>query len=351
MSVLDFQKSILRWFDQHGRKNLPWQQNKTPYRVWLSEIMLQQTQVTTVIPYFMRFIAAFPDIVSLANAKEDEVLHHWTGLGYYTRARNLHRTAKIILVNFEGKFPNKIDELQNLPGIGRSTAGAILSLAFEKKSAILDGNVKRVLTRFHGITEWPGEKKIVDSLWRIAEKYTPQKRVADYTQAMMDLGATLCIRGTPHCEQCPLQKNCRSKKLGIEKSLPQKRPAKKLPIRKKIFLILKKDHCILLEKNPPTGIWGGLWCFPILPEETSTQEIKKFCRERFQIEIKKITFDNVFRHTFSHFHLDIIPALISIEKNTSRVMEKDKQTWYNLKTLPNKGLPAPVKKLLWSIVP
>jgi len=199
-------RAVLKWFDQFGRKNLPWQQNKTPYRVWVSEIMLQQTQVTTVIPYYERFMSIFPTLKSLAEAKEDAVLHLWTGLGYYSRARNLHRTAKLIQENFHGIFPDTLDALQELPGIGRSTAAAILSIAFQKPATILDGNVKRVLSRLFAITEWPGEKETLEKLWKIAEKLTPNERVDDYTQAMMDIGATICIRGKPHCENCPLQK-------------------------------------------------------------------------------------------------------------------------------------------------
>src|SRR3990167_8286209 len=198
-----FQQLLCQWFDTHGRKNLPWQKNKTPYRVWLSEIMLQQTQVSTAIPYFQRFLTRFPTIKSLANASEDEVLHLWTGLGYYSRARNLYHAAKLVVEKHHGKFPDQLEELEKLPGIGRSTAGAILSIAFEKKATILDGNVKRVLTRLYGITEWVGEKKIIEALWKLAEKYTPAFRCADYTQAIMDLGATLCIRGKPACEKCP----------------------------------------------------------------------------------------------------------------------------------------------------
>ena len=198
-SINSFQKCLLTWFDQHGRKNLPWQKNKNPYQTWVSEVMLQQTQVSTVIPYFLRFIDQFPSVTTLAQATEDEVLHLWTGLGYYTRARNLHRSAKIIVEHYEGQFPNAYAELEKLPGIGRSTAGAILSIAFEKATPILDGNVKRVLTRWRGITEWPGEKNTLATLWDIAEQLTPSERCADYTQAIMDLGATICTRKKPLC--------------------------------------------------------------------------------------------------------------------------------------------------------
>jgi len=225
------QKLIFTWFDRYGRKNLPWQQNKTPYRVWLSEVMLQQTQVSTVIPYFERFLQQFPDIESLANAPLDSVLHLWTGLGYYSRARNLHKTAGLIKKNFAGIFPETLDALEDLPGIGRSTAGAILSIAFKKPAAILDGNVKRVLTRLQGLTEWPGEKESLTYLWKAAIHYTPLNRPDDYAQAMMDLGATICVRGTPSCEKCPLKKYCIAHLQGIEKNLPRQKPKKKLPVR------------------------------------------------------------------------------------------------------------------------
>ena len=241
LSPKKFQTQILSWFDQHGRKTLPWQLNKTPYRVWVSEIMLQQTQVSTVIPYFQRFMERFPDVASLAAATEDEVLHLWTGLGYYSRARNLHRTAKIVMEMHQGVFPDELEALEKLAGIGRSTAGAIRPLAFEKKAAILDGNVKRVLTRLHGITEWPGENKVAAQLWSLAEKYSPEQRIADYTQAMMDIGATLCVRGTPRCGDCPFQKFCVAYQQGIAKDLPKKKPSAKIPVRQATLLVFLKN--------------------------------------------------------------------------------------------------------------
>jgi A/G-specific adenine glycosylase len=343
----NFQKSVLTWFDNHGRKDLPWQHNKTPYRVWVSEIMLQQTQVTTVIPYYLRFMEHFPDISSLAKASEDEVLHLWTGLGYYSRARNLHRTAKIIASN--GQFPDELSELEKLPGIGLSTAGAILAIAFEKKATILDGNVKRVLTRSHGISEWPGAKKISDQLWEIAEKLTPNERVADYTQAIMDLGATICVRGKPHCETCPLEKMCVAHSQGIEAKLPQSKPRKSLPIRQATLLILQNNNQIFLEKRPPAGIWGGLWSLPEISGHVALHEIKKICAERFKFEMIELKLKECFRHTFSHFHLDIIPAVVVIKRTKLKVMEDGQQIWYNLRDPAVVGLPAPVKKLLSGI--
>ena len=347
MTPKHFQNAVLTWFDQHGRKTLPWQENKTPYRVWVSEIMLQQTQVTTVIPYFLRFMERFADIKSLAAASEDEVLHFWTGLGYYSRARNLHRSAKIIVESHHGQFPSDIVELEKLPGIGHSTAGAILAIAFEKKATILDGNVKRVLARFHAIQEWTGEKKTLEQLWSLAEKYTPADRIADYTQAMMDIGATVCARGKPNCLNCPLQKKCLAHSLGIEKDLPRPKQRKTLPVREIILLILRKNaDTVLLEKRPPVGVWAGLWSLPEIPTSATESEIKKVCLKRFAIEAKKATFCERFRHTFSHFHLDITPVEIFIKSTKSKLMEADQQIWYNLLAPAAIGLPAPIKSIL-----
>jgi A/G-specific adenine glycosylase len=347
LSPVKFQERVLAWFEEHGRKTLPWQHKKTPYRVWVSEIMLQQTQVNTVIPYFERFLQTFPTVESLALADQDAVLHLWTGLGYYSRARNLHRTAKIILEFYAGTFPEDLEELQKLPGIGRSTAGAIRSLAFEKPAAILDGNVKRVITRLHGIMEWPGEKKVHDALWVIAEKYSPAHRVADYTQAMMDIGATLCVRSKPHCSHCPFQKNCVAYTLNMTASLPRKKPSVQLPTRQVTLLILQKNSdFVLLEKRSATGIWGGLWSLPEISGTPSEKDVQKICRERFAYTIKDIQFGEKFRHTFSHFHLEIAPAFLDIKERKSKIMEAEQQIWYNLQQPSALGLPAPIKKLL-----
>lgn len=346
MKPADFQKKIVAWFDKYGRKKLPWQQNKTPYRVWISEIMLQQTQVNTVIPYFERFMQQLPTIESLANATEDEVLHLWTGLGYYTRARNLHRSAKKIIDECNGIFPDTLETLQCLPGIGRSTAGAILAIAFQQKATILDGNVKRVLTRFLGITDWPGEKSAMEKLWNTAELFTPEKRIADYTQAMMDLGATICVRGKPICEMCPLEKNCAARKLGIEKKLPQAKPKKTLPIKQATFLILQCGQDIYLQKRPATGIWGGLWSLPELTGFASEDIITKHCLQQFKLQSLHISQGQLFRHTFSHYHLDILPVFIATKSKPGKIMDNEQQIWYNLNASPLIGLPAPVKKLL-----
>lgn len=341
-----FQKIILNWFSQHGRKNLPWQKDKTPYRIWVSEIMLQQTQVNTVIPYFERFMQQFPTLESLAKAEEDTVFHFWAGLGYYHRAKHLHYAAKKIFFELQGKFPNELTELESLPGIGRSTAGAILSIAFGKNMPILDGNVKRVLTRLHGITEWPGEKTTGELLWTIAEKYTPNKNCADYTQAMMDLGATLCTRGKPQCEQCPLQKYCVAHEKGLEKQLPKAKPRKTLPVRMATLLIIRHQQSVLLEKRPTKGVWSGLWSLPEITGTPSMHDIKLACRNQFHLTIKKLQFSEPFRHTFSHYHLDITPALLVVEKKPPKIMEDTQQIWYNLRESPLVGIPQPVKSIL-----
>lgn len=337
-----FANTLLEWFDKHGRKDLPWQQDKTLYRVWVSEIMLQQTQVMTVIPYYERFMQQFPDIQTLANAPEDTVLHFWSGLGYYRRARFLHAAAKKIMVDFAGVFPNTLNDLMTLPGIGRSTAGAILSIACHKKAAILDGNVKRVLTRLHGINEWIDDKK----LWPLAEEHTPEHRIADYTQAIMDLGATLCTRGKPRCEQCPFEHTCVAHAQGIEKNLPVTKPRKLIPTRKATFLILKKNYAVLLEKRPPTGIWAGLWALPHIEGHVSQQAIKAHCKQQYGMIVDNIIIHETFKHTFSHFHLMIAPATVSLVQNKNKIMADEQQIWYNLRESPMVGIPAPVKLLL-----
>jgi A/G-specific adenine glycosylase len=348
ISPKTLQKRVLTWFDVHGRKTLPWQQDKSAYRVWVSEIMLQQTQVTTVIDYFQRFTARFKNIEEVASALEDEVLHLWTGLGYYSRARNLHKTAKIVVEN--GVFPSNLTDLVKLPGIGRSTAGAILSIAFQQRAAILDGNVKRVLTRLHAIREWPGDKKTHDHLWTLAETYTPEARVGDYTQAMMDIGATLCIRGTPRCAACPLQKICGAHALGIAKDLPKKKPNTKNPTRlSTLLVILNHQNQALLEKRPPSGIWGGLWSLPEISGHASPADIQQHCIEHFGLTPKQIRLGDSFKHTFSHFHLNILPVFITLKTYARKTLVAQQQIWYNPEQPDAVGLPAPIKTLLAGI--
>jgi A/G-specific adenine glycosylase len=341
-----FQNAVLNWFDQYGRTNLPWQQSINPYRVWVSEIMLQQTQVSTVIPYFERFMQSYPTVQALAAAPLDEVLHHWTGLGYYARARNLHKTAQQVSNELDGKFPDNVSQLIELPGIGRSTAGAISSIAFKNQATILDGNVKRVLARFSATDGWPGKSAVVEKLWLIAETFTPYKRIADYTQAMMDLGATVCTRSSPNCEQCPLVKKCMAYQQGNPQDYPGKKPKKKLPVKTTCFLMIKdNDGALLLQQNPPAGLWGGLWVFPQCESESQLEET---CL-RLGIEAGSQEILEIKRHTFSHFHLDYQPVQISIGKsvsNASQVAEESNQVWYNPQNPLSLGMPAPIKALL-----
>ena len=338
-----FAQRVLDWFDLHGRHDLPWQTDTTPYRVWISEIMLQQTQVKTVIPYFQRMMARFPDVEALAAAPEDEVLHLWTGLGYYARARNLHKAAKYVSNDLSGQFPDTLEGLQALPGVGRSTAGAILSIAYRKRASILDGNVKRVLARYRAVAGWPGKSAVHDQLWKLAEALTPMARCADYTQAMMDLGATLCTRSSPRCEECPLHNDCEAHATGRQLEYPGKKPKKKLPIRQTRFLMLRgPDGEMLLEKRPPTGIWGGLWWFP----EAADLEPESHCFALTGLEPGDIESWPVFRHTFSHYHLDIEPVLAKLPTQSEQVMDADRQLWYNVRQPPQIGLAAPVVGLL-----
>lgn len=345
---INISKRVLQWFDHSGRKDLPWQQDINPYRVWVSEIMLQQTQVSTVIPYFLRFMEELPTVTALAAASEDQVLHLWTGLGYYSRARNLHKTARLVCDEYQGEFPNNVEQLSDLPGIGRSTAGAIVSIAFQLPAAILDGNVKRVLARFHAIEGWPGQTAVLKNLWQVAEAHAPTQRVADYSQAMMDLGATLCTRSKPACPLCPLNKDCSAHKLGTQLELPGKKPRKKLPVKTTQMLIIKNaDDELLLEKRPPTGIWGGLWVFPqIATEENASQ----YCKDTLgQAPLTIDRWDN-YRHTFSHYHLEISPVVITLKTAPLIVMEADQQLWYNLHQPATIGLAAPIKKLMARLI-
>jgi A/G-specific adenine glycosylase len=338
-----FSDQVLAWFKVHGRKHLPWQTDRTPYRVWVSEIMLQQTQVATVIPYYQRFMTRFPDVQSLARASQDDVLQLWTGLGYYARGRNLHKCAQIVAAEHFGEFPDNVDGLEQLPGIGRSTAGAIISLALNQRAAILDGNVKRVLARFHAIEGWPAKVTVSKELWAAAEAHTPEQDFADYTQAMMDLGATVCTRSKPKCSDCPLQNDCTGLKQGAPENYPGKKPKKTLAVKTTQFLILQNNlGNILLEQRPSVGIWGGLWSFP---ELDNAEDAVNYCNEHFGT-ITDYESKPSFRHTFSHFHLDITPVYISIEQTTRRIAENDRQQWLKCHQWKTLGLPAPVKKLL-----
>ncbi|MFT6791541.1 MAG: A/G-specific adenine glycosylase [Cellvibrionaceae bacterium] len=339
---MQFSDQVLHWFDINGRKNLPWQKNRNAYRIWVSEIMLQQTQVATVIPYFQRFTTRFPKIQDLAAASQEQVLQLWAGLGYYARGRNLHKCAGVVVDQYQGKFPKTVEELEELPGIGRSTAAAIVSLAYDKKATIMDGNVKRVLARYFAIDAWPGQSVIAKRLWQLAEELTPDKRNADYTQAMMDLGAMLCKRSKPQCEQCPVRGKCIAYRKATPEAYPGKKPRLEKPVKAAQFLILQNFQGeILLEKRPPSGIWGGMWGLPLL-------EVSQNAKKHIQNTIGEVDgFEEwtKFRHTFSHYHLDIQPVHLRILKTNPERAEKN-QSWFPIESWSQLGVPAPVKKIL-----
>ncbi|AYC34676.1 adenine DNA glycosylase [Pseudomonas cavernae] len=342
MSPEQFNGAVLAWYDRHGRKDLPWQQGINPYRVWVSEIMLQQTQVSTVLDYFDRFMHTLPTVEALAAAPEDEVLHLWTGLGYYSRARNLHKTAQLVVSEHGGEFPRDVDALAELPGIGRSTAGAIASLSMGLRAPILDGNVKRVLARYSAQDGYPGEPKVAKQLWEVAERLTPQQRVNHYTQAMMDLGATLCTRSKPSCLLCPLQSGCRAHQLGRESAYPVPKPRKTLPQKRTLMpLLANRDGAILLYRRPASGLWGGLWS---LPELLASNELDGLAA-RHGLTLGSRRELPGLSHSFSHFQLAIEPWLVQVEAQSPAVAEGD-WLWYNLASPPRLGLAAPVKKLL-----
>ena len=340
-----FSDTVLAWYEQHGRKHLPWQQNITPYRVWVSEIMLQQTQVTTVIPYFERFMQRFPDVQSLAGAAQDDVLHLWTGLGYYARGRNLHKCAQTVAEQYDGEFPCSVELLSELPGIGRSTAGAIASISMGIQAPILDGNVKRVLTRFFAIEGWPGITSVQNTLWEKATELTPAHSTRQYTQAMMDLGATLCTRSKPACGLCPLAPQCAAHAQGKEKDFPYSKPKKDKPVKETVMLIVQNpDGEFLLHQRPQSGIWGGLWSFP---EVESESEVATWLITHGITEADTESLDG-FRHTFSHYHLEITPILIRPQQPVTAVGEVAEH-WYNPQQPAEIGLAAPVKKLLQTL--
>jgi len=342
-AVSSLSKQLLVWFDRHGRHDLPWQQDPSAYRVWVSEIMLQQTQVGTVIPYFERFMSHFPHVRALAEAPIDEVLHLWSGLGYYARARNLHRTANIVSTDFAGEFPREIDELIALPGIGRSTAGAILALAYGLRYPILDGNVKRVLARFGAVAGWPGKAAVLDALWALSDQHTPQDRVAEYTQAVMDLGATVCLPRRPLCDVCPLHDSCGAYALGTPEQFPGAKPRKPLPEKSARFVIARaEDGSALLYRRPPQGIWGGLWSFP---ELTVDDDVHSWCRAMGLKPRGDVIEKPILRHTFTHFRLAITPLEIDVRPGHA-VMDSDRWLWYNVDRPVRVGLAKPVRDLL-----
>ncbi|HEX7037594.1 MAG TPA: A/G-specific adenine glycosylase [Pseudomonadales bacterium] len=354
MSTDRFARALLDWFDRHGRKDLPWQQPADPYRVWVSEIMLQQTQVATVIPYYQRFLARFPDVERLAAAELDEVLHLWTGLGYYARARHLHAAAREIVARYGGRLPDDVDALASLPGIGRSTAGAIVAIAYGRRAPILDGNVKRVLARYHAVTGPVSSGATLRTLWQHADAHTPAERVGDYTQAIMDLGATLCTRTRPRCGDCPVAEGCAARARGAVEQFPERRPQRDKPVRAaRLFLLIDPTGRCLLEQRPARGLWGGLWTPPERSADTSAAEL---CAELAIAtdSIAAVTHAAAFRHTFSHFHLDIEPVYVRLARAPTAAADRADLCWYapgESNGAPALGLSAPAARLLKSLTP
>ncbi len=343
-------RRLLRWFDRHGRKDLPWQRETAParrdaYRVWLSEVMLQQTRVATVVGYFERFVAALPTLRDLAVADEDTVLALWSGLGYYRRARLLHRAARLCMAQHGGELPRDFIALTSLPGIGRSTAGAILAQAYGLRFPILDGNVKRVLTRYHGIHGNPGQSAVEKQLWLHAEAHTPKRRIADYSQAIMDLGATVCVRSRPHCEACPLAAGCIAYRDGLTAQLPTRKAGKTLPTRATVMLVLRdRQQRILLERRGPQGVWSGLWS---LPEAADRQDARRIARQHARIDHTQAL--PSFTHVFSHYRLNIEPLLFDHATASRGIADNPHLRWCRMAELAALGLPAPVRKLLAEI--
>lgn len=325
-----FAERMLDYYQLQGRKDLPWQKNPTPYRVWVSEIMLQQTQVKTVVPYYQKFIARFDSVAALAEAEVDEVLHHWQGLGYYSRARNLHQCAQQVVKNHGGEFPRTLDAMMALPGIGRSTAGAVLSLSYGLALPILDGNVKRVLSRVFMVEGWYGVASVGQKLWQLSETCTPKQRTGQFNQAMMDLGASLCSRSKPQCDLCPLVYVCEAHLQNKTADYPARKPGKSVPTRTATYrLALDKAQRILLCKRPPSGIWGGLWCLPEVLENEKT--------------LQDVNLVDTFAHTFTHFHLQ---AKVISHQETVQIAENSGLAWHNAENLTDLAFPTPIKKFL-----
>jgi A/G-specific adenine glycosylase len=340
-----FTARLLEWFEVHGRRHLPWQQNPTPYRVWVSEVMLQQTQVATVIPYYERFMARFPDVRSLAAAPLDEVLHLWTGLGYYARARNLQACAQALVARHAGEFPPTLDEVQALPGIGRSTAGAILALSRGQRHPILDGNVKRVLARVFGIAGDPGSAPVLAALWAQADACTPAEQAGKYTQAIMDLGATVCTRTRPACTVCPMSADCVAAREGRQSELPGKKQRRARGSREATLLIAETDSegavAVWVERRPAPGLWGGLWSPPQFESEFAALD---WCRREIgEPESRTEALDPI-HHAFTHFDLQLKPLRVRCRPMPA-VHESEDRLWFRLDAPPRVGLPQPIRRL------
>jgi A/G-specific adenine glycosylase len=363
IATTEFAPRLIAWQRQHGRHGLPWQNTRDAYRIWLSEIMLQQTQVSTVIPYYSRFLERFPTVGALAAGALDEVMALWSGLGYYSRARNLHQCAVAVVERHGGAFPASVEALAELPGIGRSTAAAIAVFAFGASATILDGNVKRVLARAFGVEGFPGEKRVADQLWTLAETLSPAAEAAGaghieaYTQGLMDLGATLCVRGRPACERCPFAVDCVANVSGRQRELPGTRPRQAVPVRTTLMLIVRRGAAVLLEKRPPSGIWGGLWS---LPEASGELELAARAAALGHVApAHAFTALAPLTHVFTHFKLEIGPRLLEVPEDplpggfqapgaqgVAFLAVDGTSAWVPLASLDAYGLPAPVRRLL-----
>ena len=341
----DFSSRLIAWQKIHGRHDLPWQNTQDPYAIWVSEIMLQQTQVAAVIAYYARFMARFPNIATLAQASQEEVLQHWSGLGYYSRARNLHNAVQTIMDEFDGQFPEDFEKIQTLSGIGRSTAAAIASFAFQQNQTILDGNVKRVLARHFLIEGWTGSPKIEKALWALAETLVPSQEMIAYTQGLMDLGATICTRSKPKCELCPLNVHCMALAKNQTKALPTPKPRKAIPQKQTTMLLLLNGNEVMLEKRPPNGIWGGLWSLP----EISMQEIpSEVAMQRFGLEVESDEPLPSILHTFTHFKLEILPQPLQVIHRSLQAIRPN-TIWLNIEDAIGAALPTPVRNILLNL--
>jgi len=344
--MTDFSSRLIVWQKQHGRHDLPWQNTTDPYAIWISEIMLQQTQVTAVIGYYSRFMQRFPTIAALADATQDEVLQHWSGLGYYSRARNLHNAAQTIMDEHGGVFPQDFETIQSLSGIGRSTAAAIASFAFNQVQTILDGNVKRVLARHFAVEGWPGTPRIEKELWSLAESLLPETDMVAYTQGLMDLGATLCSRSKPQCLNCPLLESCKAYQQQRVSQLPTPKPRKATPEKHTTMLILLQGDSVMLEKRPPSGIWGGLWSFPELDHDSDYTGI---VQQRFGMSVCPQKALPILSHAFTHFKLHITPLPLQVNGQLAKAGEPG-QVWLSVEDALGAAIPTPVRKILQTLL-
>jgi len=340
----DFAKRVIRWQQRHGRHDLPWQGTRDPYRIWLSEVMLQQTQVATVLPYYQRFLDHYADVEALAAATEGEVLRLWSGLGYYARARNLHRAARTVADC--GSFPGSAAAIAELPGLGRSSAAAIAVFAYGERAAILDGNVKRVLARAFAVEGFPGEASVTRTLWELAESLLPPSRIEAYTQGLMDLGATVCTRGTPRCPECPLAQACIARRDGREAELPTARKSKPLPLRRARWLVLQRAGKILLERRPASGVWGGLLAFPEIDDRGTAAACLRLAGER-PPRVKRLP---LVEHGFSHFRLQARPVLCDLPPQSPARAEQSGALWLAPRQAMDEAIPAPVRRVLASLL-